>query len=178
MGELLWQKKYKYWKLYYVDGSSFFAYKSEKEYLKDQELRFLTIIDTHSYADLTRLKPCDEFERLKQLGLIDIRWHDRRGYLVRYCYFDVKWEPYGQVPPLILARTLIDGLGLTAFNVSIFDEWSDYLSRFDVTRWTWDALKVVMKSVPAEELPEFLIHQCPPIQQLAGEAIDNWRATA
>ncbi len=81
------------------------------------------------------------------------------------------------MPPLILARTLIDGLGLAAFNISVFDEWSDYLSRFDTTRWTWDALKVVMKSVPAEELPEFLIHQCPPIQQLAGEAINNWSTT-
>lgn len=171
MGELLWKKHYKYWKLYYVEGASFFAYKDEKAFVKDQELRYLAIIKYRTYPDVDRLKPCDEFEKLQKLGLIKIRWTNSMGYLSRYCYFDITWEPYKLIPPLIIARTLIDGLGLRAFNVSRFDEWADYLTRFDITKWTWDALKKVLVYVPTKELPEFLTHDCSAIANVAGDII-------
>jgi hypothetical protein len=173
MGQLLWKKHYKYWKLYYAEGSSFFAYKGEKAYVKDQELRYLAIIKYRTYPDIERRKPCEEFEKLQKLGLIKIRWINSMGYLSRYCFFDITWEPYEQIPPLIIARTLIDGLGWRAFHVSIYDEWDDYLARFDVTKWEWDALKKVLVDIPTEGLPEFLAHDCPAISDVAGEVISK-----
>ncbi len=174
MGKLLWKKHYKYWRLYYVDGASFFAYKHEKAYLNDRELRLLTVIKYRTYPDVERLKPCDDFETLQKLDLIDIRWNDHNGYLSRYCYFDIIWEPYAQIPPLIIARTLIDGLGWSAFRYStVHDTWDAYLTRFDITKWIWNALPKVLKDVPIEELPEFLIHDCPAIADVASEIISK-----
>jgi len=171
MGQLLWKKHYKYWKLYYVEGASFFAYKHEKAYVKDQELRLLAIIKYKAYPDVERLKPCNDFELLQKLGLIDIRYVDHNGYFSRRCYFDITWEPFAQIPPLIIARTLIDGLGWRAFGVSIFDTWDEFLNRFDISTQIWAATKKVLGDIPTEELPEFLIHDCPAIAEVAGDVV-------
>ena len=171
MGQLLWKKQYKYWKLYYLEYGSFFAYKHEKAYVKDQELRLLAIIKYRTYPDVDRLKPCDEFETLQKLGLIKIRWTNSRGHLSRYCYFDITWEPYTQIPPLIIARTLIDGLGWRAFGVSISETWDEYLNRFDITTQIWHATKKALGDIPTEELPEFLTHDCPAIADVAGDVV-------
>jgi len=171
MGELLWKKHYKYWKLYYVDGCSFFAYKDAKAYVRDRELRLLAIIKYRTYPDVDRLEPCDEFETLQKLGLINIRWTDSMGHPSRYCYFDITWEPFTQIPPLIIARTLIDGLGWRAFSYSIKETWEEYLNRFDITTCIWNATKKALKDVSTEELPEFLTHDCPAISTVASDVI-------
>lgn len=171
MGELLWKKHYKYWRLYYIEGGSFFAYKHEKAYVEEHELRLLAIIKYRTYADADRLKPRNEFETLQKLGLIKIRWADSRGCLSRYCYFDIKWEPYEQIPPLIIARTLIDGLGWRAFGLSVSETWEAYLNRFDITTCIWNATKKALKDTPTEELPEFLTHDCPAISTVASDVI-------
>lgn len=176
MGQLLWKMHYKNWKLYYLEYDSFFAYKHEKAYVKERELQLLAIIKYKAYPDVERLKPCDDFELLQKLGLIDIRHEDHNGYFSKYCYFDITWEPYVQIPPLIIARTLIDGLGLRAFGVSISETWEAYLNRFDITTWTWNATKKVLRDIPTEELPEFLTHDCPAIADVAGEVISERHA--
>ena len=171
MGQLLWKKRYKNWRLYYLEYNSFFAYKHEKAYVKERELQLLAIIKYKAYPDVERLKPCDDFELLQKLGLIDIRYVDHNGYFSRRCYFDITWEPYAQIPLLIIARTLIDGLGLQAFGLSISETWEAYLNRFDITTWMWKAIKRVLRDIPTEELLEFLIHDCPAIADVAGDVV-------
>jgi len=171
MGKLLWKKHYKYWRLFYVEGASFFAYKDEKAYVKDWEVRLLAVIKYRTYPDVERLKPCNNFKLLEQLGLINIRHNDSTGCYSKYCYFDITWAPYEQIPPLIIARTLIDGLGWRAFDVSIFDTWAEFLSRFDIIKWEWEALEKVLEDVPIKELPEFLTHGCLAIADAAGDIV-------
>lgn len=171
MGQLLWKKHYKNWKLYYLEYYSFFAYKHAKAYVESRELRLLSVVKYRTYPDGERYSPGEDFQKLQKLGLIKIRWTNSMGYLSRYCFFDIAWEPYEQIPPLIIARTLIDGFGLRAFSVSNCDTWDKYLSRFDFTKWTWDALKKVLEDISTEELPEFLTHDCSAIADVAGKII-------